>query len=114
MSLKSHSNRRKGMLMLIPSPGPKINQNLQEPQAEEWTSCLERRILPCPEHGDLVSCPSMHVPFLNLAAQFAALKGELLPVIEKTLEGGHYVLGPNVTAFEQKIAAATGTRFGVG
>src|SRR5213593_4507850 len=56
----------------------------------------------------------MHVPFLNLAAQFTALKGDLLPVIEKTLANGHYVLGPNVAAFEQEIAAFTQPRFGIG
>src|SRR5690349_16703887 len=56
----------------------------------------------------------MNVPFLNLAAQYESLKTELLPVVEKTLAGGHYVLGPNVAAFEQEIAAYTGTRFGVG
>ena len=56
----------------------------------------------------------MNVPFLNLAAQYASLKEELLPVIEKTLAGGHYILGPNVTALEQEIAAFTGTRFGIG
>ncbi len=56
----------------------------------------------------------MNVPFLNLAAQYEALKSELLPVVEKTLASGHYVLGPNVSALEQEIAAYTGTRFGVG
>src|SRR5205809_1320706 len=56
----------------------------------------------------------MHVPFLDMAAQFAALKGELLPVIEQTLAKGHYVLGPNVAAFEQEIAALAGTRFAIG
>ena len=56
----------------------------------------------------------MNVPFLNLAAQYASLKAELLPVVEQTLAGGHYVLGPNVAAFEQEVAAYTGTRFGVG
>ena len=56
----------------------------------------------------------MHVPFLNLAAQFTALRAEVLPVIEQTLASGHYVLGPNVAAFDQEIAAFTGTRFAVG
>jgi len=56
----------------------------------------------------------MNVPFLNLAAQYESLKSELLPVVEKTLAAGHYVLGPNVSAFEQGIAAYTGTKFGVG
>jgi dTDP-4-amino-4,6-dideoxygalactose transaminase len=56
----------------------------------------------------------MNVPFLNLAAQYESLKSELLPVVEKTLAAGHYVLGPNVAALEQEIATFTGTRFGVG
>ena len=56
----------------------------------------------------------MHVPFLNLAAQYESLKAELLQAVEQALAGAQYVLGPNVTALEQEIAAATGTRFGVG
>src|SRR6266571_4866558 len=56
----------------------------------------------------------MQVPFLNLPAQFSGLKAELLPVIEQTLASGHFVLGPNVAAFERQIAELTGTRFGVG
>jgi dTDP-4-amino-4,6-dideoxygalactose transaminase len=56
----------------------------------------------------------VNVPFLNLAAQYTALKEELFPVLEATLSSGHYVLGPNVAAFEKEFAARTGTRFGVG
>ena len=56
----------------------------------------------------------MNVPFLNLAAQYASLKSEILPAVEQVLTSGHYVLGPNVAALEQEIAAFTGTRFGVG
>src|SRR4051794_30193187 len=56
----------------------------------------------------------MNVPFLNLTAQYESLKAELLPAVEKTLASGHYVLGPNVVALEQEIAAYTGAKFGVG
>ncbi len=56
----------------------------------------------------------MNVPFLNLAAQYESLKAELLPVVEQTLAAGHYVLGPNVAALEQEVAAYTGSKFGVG
>src|SRR2546425_4543536 len=56
----------------------------------------------------------MHVPFLNLAAQFSALKHELLPVVEQVLAGGQYVLGPNVAEFERAMAAFTCTNFGIG
>src|SRR5262245_59910980 len=56
----------------------------------------------------------MHVPFLNLAAQFTSLRAELLPVVEQVLASGHYVLGPNVAAFEKVMAAVTGAAFGIG
>ena len=56
----------------------------------------------------------MNVPFLNLAAQYTALKNEILPAVEKVLTGGHYVLGPNVSAFEQELATYVGTKFAIG
>ncbi len=56
----------------------------------------------------------MNVSFLNLAAQYASLERELLPVVTQTLAKGHYVLGPNVEAFEKEVAAFTQTRFGIG
>ena len=56
----------------------------------------------------------MHVPFLNLASQFATLKNELLPAVEQVLAGGHYVLGPNVTEFEKELSSYVGARHGVG
>ena len=56
----------------------------------------------------------MQVPFLNLAAQYAALKDELLPAVERVLAGAHYILGPNVAALENEIAAYTGATFGIG
>ncbi len=56
----------------------------------------------------------MNVPFLNLVAQYESLKHELLPAVEKVLAGGHYILGPNVAAFEQECASYVGAKFGVG
>ena len=56
----------------------------------------------------------MNVPFLNLQAQYESLKSELLPAVEKSLASGHYVLGPNVAALEQEVAAYTTAKFGVG
>ena len=56
----------------------------------------------------------MHVPFLNLASQFATLKDELLPVVEQVLASGHYILGPNVAAFEKELATYVGARHGIG
>src|SRR2546422_1962015 len=42
----------------------------------------------------------MQVPFLNPAAQYEALKNDLLPAVEGVLGSGRYILGPNVEAFE--------------
>ena len=56
----------------------------------------------------------MKVPFLNLQAQYESIKDELLSAVEKVMAGGHYILGPNVAAFEQELASFTGTKFGIG
>ena len=56
----------------------------------------------------------VQVPFLNLGAQYAALRSELLPAVEKTLASAHYILGPAVAAFEREIARFTGTAHGIG
>lgn len=56
----------------------------------------------------------MTIPFLNLKAQFDSLKSELLPAVESALASGHYILGPNVKAFEEEIAKYTGTGHGIG
>ena len=56
----------------------------------------------------------MQVPFLNLGAQYQALKHEILPAVEQVLAKGHYVLGPNVAEFEREFAAYCGTSFAVG
>ena len=56
----------------------------------------------------------MNVPFLNLQAQYESLKSETLAAVEKVLASGHYVLGPNVAAFESELAAFTETKFAIG
>jgi dTDP-4-amino-4,6-dideoxygalactose transaminase len=56
----------------------------------------------------------MNVPFLNPGAQFHTLRSEILTAVEGVLAKGHYILGPNVAAFEQEAAAFCGAKFGVG
>src|SRR5438046_10574970 len=63
---------------------------------------------------DRLHVRSMHVPFLNLAAQHDSLKDELLPLVEETLASGRYILGPNVAALEAEVAALVGVQYGVG
>ena len=56
----------------------------------------------------------MNVPFLNPGAQFPALRAEILAATEAVLARAHYILGPNVAAFEEEAARYCGARFGVG
>jgi dTDP-4-amino-4,6-dideoxygalactose transaminase len=50
----------------------------------------------------------MHVPLVDLKAQFAPLKGEIMQAIEDVLESMHLFLGPNTRAFEEEFAAYCG------
>ena len=56
----------------------------------------------------------MNVPFLNPVAQFTTLRTELLAAAETALSRGHYILGPDVSAFEREAASYCGAGFGVG
>jgi dTDP-4-amino-4,6-dideoxygalactose transaminase len=54
------------------------------------------------------------IPFVDLRAQYATLRGEMLPALEEVLAGGTYVLGPRVAEFEEAFAAYLGARHCVG
>jgi len=45
------------------------------------------------------------IPFLDLKAQYSAVKGDIAEAVARVLESGHYVLGPEVEAFEREFAA---------
>jgi len=47
----------------------------------------------------------MNVPFLDLRAATAELRPELDAAIDRVLDSGHYILGPEVASFEQEFAA---------
>ncbi|HEX8222173.1 MAG TPA: DegT/DnrJ/EryC1/StrS family aminotransferase [Chloroflexia bacterium] len=47
-------------------------------------------------------------------AQYEAIKGELLPVVERVMEHSYFILGDNVRAFEEEFAAHCGTKYAVG
>ena len=57
---------------------------------------------------------SIRVPYVNLALQHRAIKGELLRAIEQVLDHGQFILGPEVSAFEEQFAAYCSTRYAVG
>jgi dTDP-4-amino-4,6-dideoxygalactose transaminase len=56
----------------------------------------------------------MTVPFVDLRAQYRAIKEEIDAAIARVVESAAFVLGPEVEAFEAEFAAYCGARFCVG
>lgn len=54
------------------------------------------------------------IPMLDLRAQYQSLKAELDEALLTTLAGGSYILGANVSRFEQALAAYVGVPRAVG
>src|SRR5215218_10293435 len=56
----------------------------------------------------------MAVPLFDPRTPLAPLQAELRAAVDRVLDGGAYVLGPEVEAFESEFAAWLGTRHAVG
>ena len=56
----------------------------------------------------------MHVPLVDLLAQERGLGPQILGAIDHTLSRGDFVLGEEVSVFEQEFAKWTGTQFAIG
>jgi len=54
------------------------------------------------------------VPLLDLKAQFAQIRAEVMPLIEQVCTTQQFILGENVRGFEAEIARYCGAPFGVG
>lgn len=52
----------------------------------------------------------MKVPLLDLKAEYAALRGEILPALDRACQASAFVLGEEVEAFEREFAAYCGTK----
>lgn len=50
----------------------------------------------------------MNIPFVDLKAQYAGLKGEIDAGIQRVLEHGRFILGPEVEEFETALAEHVG------
>ena len=48
------------------------------------------------------------MPFLDLKAQFAAIREEVMEAVTRTMESQYFILGPEVEAFEKEFSAASG------
>ncbi len=56
----------------------------------------------------------MNVPLLDLKAQYRTLKEELDAAVLRVSEAQYFILGPDVTALEENIAAYVGTNHAIG
>ncbi len=58
--------------------------------------------------------PASRIPFLDVPAAYAELQDELDAAARGVMASGQFILGPEVTAFEQEFAAYCGTRHAIG
>ena len=56
----------------------------------------------------------MTVPLIDLVAQYREIREEIDGAISQVLEGGHFILGPNVAALERAMASYVGVEHAVG
>ncbi|MDG2991608.1 DegT/DnrJ/EryC1/StrS family aminotransferase [Candidatus Synechococcus calcipolaris G9] len=54
------------------------------------------------------------IPILDLTAQYQTLAPEIHQAIERILESGQFILGPEVKAFEEEVAAYLGVAHAIG
>src|SRR5271165_720693 len=52
--------------------------------------------------------------FLDLRAQFATIREEVIAAVQRVLESQYFILGPEVKQFEDEVAAKLGARFAIG
>jgi dTDP-3-amino-3,4,6-trideoxy-alpha-D-glucose transaminase len=56
----------------------------------------------------------MSVPLFDTSTPLAPLRDDLVAKLGEVFDGGHYILGPEVKAFEQEFAAYLGARHALG
>ena len=56
----------------------------------------------------------MKIPILDLTAQYKSIKTEIDTAIKRVVDSQHFILGPEVEAFEKEVAAYCGTKYAVG
>ena len=52
--------------------------------------------------------------FLDLKAQFATIREEVMAAVNRVMESQHFILGPEVQKLEEEIAGKLGAKFAVG
>jgi dTDP-4-amino-4,6-dideoxygalactose transaminase len=52
--------------------------------------------------------------FLDLKAQFASIRDEVMAALTRVMDGQHFILGPEVAKLEEEIAAKLGAKHAIG
>ncbi len=56
----------------------------------------------------------MTIPLVDLKAQYDSIKAEIDAAVQKVIQSGQFILGPEVKAFENEMAAYCATKYAVG
>ncbi|GJQ59820.1 MAG: DegT/DnrJ/EryC1/StrS family aminotransferase [Candidatus Scalindua sp. AMX11] len=56
----------------------------------------------------------MKVPFVDLVSQYQGIRNQILPVIENIMGNAQFIMGEDVTLFEQEFAEFCTTKFAIG
>lgn len=56
----------------------------------------------------------MNVPLLDLVAQYEEIKPEMDAALQRVVSSGYFILGPEVKAVEEEVAAYLGVDYGIG
>jgi uncharacterized protein (DUF433 family) len=56
----------------------------------------------------------MNIPLVDLKAQYNSIKSEIDAAIQRVIQSRQFILGPEVKAFEDEMAAYCGTKFEFG
>jgi dTDP-4-amino-4,6-dideoxygalactose transaminase len=64
--------------------------------------------------GDLRGGVEMHVPFVDLKAQHESLAGEMQQAMSAVLKRGDFILGEEVSLFEEEFAVHCGVKHAIG
>lgn len=54
------------------------------------------------------------IPILDLSSEVETLRSELRAAFDRVLDSGQFIMGPEVSAFEQEVAAYLGTKHAIG
>src|ERR1700722_14540453 len=57
---------------------------------------------------------SVGIPLCDLQTQYRELEPQLLQAVNRVLNSGQVILGPEVTGFEQEMARYCGAGYGIG